>query len=250
MKQLIKRLFYGLTGRPERASGKAYLEWMRKRGFQVGEGTIVFDPQHIEVDDTRPELIKIGKNVLLHKGTTIISHDYASRAFMNRDSEFIPSHGRITIGDNVWLGQNVTILKNVTIGDNVIIGYGSVVVRSIPSNSVAVGSPAKVICSFDDYQRRRREQFVAEAIDYAIAIYESGRTPRVSDFSDDYPAFVDGSNWHDYDFPYSRVFTKPGQFDKWKSTHKAPFHGFDEFMQAVEMERIARRKGDDAGQSR
>ena len=51
----------------------------------------------------------------------------------------------VTIGDNVWIGGSVTILPGVTIGDNVTIGAGSVVVGDIPSNSIAVGNPCKVI---------------------------------------------------------------------------------------------------------
>ena len=51
----------------------------------------------------------------------------------------------VTIGNNVWIGGNVTILAGVTIGDNVTIGAGSVVSRDIPSNSVAVGNPCRVI---------------------------------------------------------------------------------------------------------
>ena len=53
----------------------------------------------------------------------------------------------VTIGNNVWLGGSVTILPGVTIGDNVTIGAGSVVVKDIPSNSVAAGNPCKVIKS-------------------------------------------------------------------------------------------------------
>jgi len=51
----------------------------------------------------------------------------------------------VTIGNNVWLGGSVTILPGVTIGDNCTIGAGSVVTKDIPSNSVAVGNPARVI---------------------------------------------------------------------------------------------------------
>lgn len=51
----------------------------------------------------------------------------------------------ITIGDRCWIGGSVTILAGVTIGDNVTIGAGSVVTKDIPSNSVAVGNPARVI---------------------------------------------------------------------------------------------------------
>ena len=51
----------------------------------------------------------------------------------------------ITVGNNVWIGGGVKVLPNVKIGDNCVIGAGSVVVKDIPSNSVAVGNPAKVI---------------------------------------------------------------------------------------------------------
>ena len=49
------------------------------------------------------------------------------------------------IGNNVNIGANVCIIGGITIGDNVTIGSGSVVVKYIPPNSVAVGNPARVI---------------------------------------------------------------------------------------------------------
>lgn len=49
----------------------------------------------------------------------------------------------ITIGDNAWLGANVTVLPGVTIGDGAVIGAGSVVTRSIPPMTVAVGNPCR-----------------------------------------------------------------------------------------------------------
>lgn len=51
----------------------------------------------------------------------------------------------IDIGKNVWVGNGVTILKGVTIGEGSVIAAGSVVTHSIPSHSLAVGNPAKVI---------------------------------------------------------------------------------------------------------
>lgn len=51
----------------------------------------------------------------------------------------------VTIGDSVWIGGSVTIAPGVTIGDRVVIGAGSVVVKDIPSDSVAVGNPCRVI---------------------------------------------------------------------------------------------------------
>ena len=46
----------------------------------------------------------------------------------------------VTIGRNCWIGGNVTILPGVTIGEGCTIGAGSVVVKDIPSHSIAVGN--------------------------------------------------------------------------------------------------------------
>lgn len=51
----------------------------------------------------------------------------------------------IKVGDNVWIGGNVVVLPGVTIGNNCVIGAGSIVVKDIPDNSIAVGNPCKVI---------------------------------------------------------------------------------------------------------
>lgn len=181
---------------------------------------------------SRPELVEIGKNVFLHRGTIILTHDWASWCFVNSHNDFLPSHGKIKIGNNVWLGENVTILKGVTIGDNVIIGLGSVVTRDIPSNSVAVGIPAKVVGSYEEYYKKRRENYVNECVEYAQAILASGKELTKEMFYDDYPCFVDGGNYQEYDYPYHRIFN-PVQFDKWKKYHKAIFKGFDDFVNFV-----------------
>lgn len=46
----------------------------------------------------------------------------------------------------------------MTIGDNVIIGAGSVVTKNIPSDSVAAGVPARVICSLDEYYEKNLQK--------------------------------------------------------------------------------------------
>ncbi|MDD7769954.1 sugar O-acetyltransferase [Suipraeoptans intestinalis] len=51
----------------------------------------------------------------------------------------------IVVGDNVWIGAGVQVMPGVSIGSNVVIGGGSVVVKDIPDNSVAVGNPCRVI---------------------------------------------------------------------------------------------------------
>ena len=219
--------------RPKKVTSEEYLNKLRAKGIKIGKGTIAFAPSNIQIDVSRPALVEIGENVFLHRGTIILTHDWASWSFVNKYNDFIPSHGKIQIGNNVWLGQNVTILKGVTIGDNVIIGAGSIVNKSIPSNSVAVGSPTKVICTIDEYYAKRKKQYIDECIEYANAILDSGREPQKDDFYDDYPCFVDASNMHEYDYPYQRVFKKPEQLEAWKKHHKKTFNGFDDFMKEV-----------------
>jgi putative colanic acid biosynthesis acetyltransferase WcaB len=49
------------------------------------------------------------------------------------------------IGDFVDIGCNVCIIGNIEIGNHVVIGAGTVVVKSIPSNCIVVGNPARII---------------------------------------------------------------------------------------------------------
>lgn len=57
----------------------------------------------------------------------------------------------IKIGNNVYIGEGCIILPGVHIGNNVVVGARSVVTKSIPDNSVVVGSPARVLKSIDEY---------------------------------------------------------------------------------------------------
>ena len=56
----------------------------------------------------------------------------------------------IKIEDNVWIRERAVILKGVTIGKGSVIGCNSVVTKSIPPYSIAVGNPAVVVKSIED----------------------------------------------------------------------------------------------------
>lgn len=90
--------------------------------------------------------IKIGHNFRMGPGVGLISanHDLD-------DYDTWENAAPIRIGDNVWIGMNSVVMPGVVIGDNVVIGANSTVTHDIPSNSIAVGNPSKVIKSKPPY---------------------------------------------------------------------------------------------------
>ena len=124
----------------------------RIMGVKFGPGCkFIGDP--ISMFGSEPWAIKIGENVELTNGVQIITHDGALWVARRLDAELKKADiiQKVTIGNNVFIGTNSVILGGVTIGDNVIVGAGSVVNRDIPANSVAVGTPAKVVKTAQEY---------------------------------------------------------------------------------------------------
>lgn len=91
--------------------------------------------------------IIIGNNVGFGAGTSLISANHN-----HDDHEIHDKCGPIIIGNNVFVGTNSVILPGVRIGNNVVIGAGSIVSKDIPSNSIAVGNPCKVIKNKNPYK--------------------------------------------------------------------------------------------------
>lgn len=87
--------------------------------------------------------IRIGTGVQAGAGLTITAESHKA----DEAGSFVTGRTErrgVTIGDRCWLGNNVSILDGVEIGADCVIGANSLVTRSIPSGSVAFGSPARV----------------------------------------------------------------------------------------------------------
>ena len=91
------------------------------------------------------ELVRIGSRCQIGPHTTIMDNDLHSVA----DHLQRPRSKPVIIEDDVWLGNRVIVLKGVTIGKGSAVGAGSIVTKSIPPHSVAVGVPARVIKRVD-----------------------------------------------------------------------------------------------------
>lgn len=89
--------------------------------------------------------LKIGSNVSIAHGTTIMTteHDYSNPDMPIREAACISS--AVTIGSDVWVGAGVRILAGTTIGDHVVIGAGSVVTKDVPADCIVAGVPARQI---------------------------------------------------------------------------------------------------------
>ena len=106
---------------------------------------------------SEPWIITLGNNVHITNGVIFITHDGGTLLYRHLvpDLEITKP---IVVGDNVYFGNNVIILPGVKIGSNVIIGAGAVVSRDIPDNSVAVGVPARVIKTADEYFEKIKKE--------------------------------------------------------------------------------------------
>lgn len=99
--------------------------------------------------------VKIGDDVLFASNVFISDHTHGSYSGDMQSNPLQPPNereivcGNVEIGDKVWIGENVAVLLGASIGESSIIGANSVVTKDIPAFSIAVGSPARVIKTWD-----------------------------------------------------------------------------------------------------
>lgn len=87
-----------------------------------------------KLDKTYPKGINIGEESYIASGAIIFTHDF-SRGI----------HTNTYIGKRCFIGSNAIIMAGVTIGDEVVVGSGAIVTKDVPSNTIVVGSPARII---------------------------------------------------------------------------------------------------------
>jgi acetyltransferase-like isoleucine patch superfamily enzyme len=103
----------------------------------IGDNVGIFEGTIINPSDE----VYIGDNVGIGGEVMIWTHG----AWLDIMQGFPADFGPVKIGNNVWLPARSIVLPNVEIGDNTVIGIGSIVNKSIPSGSLAAGSPCKII---------------------------------------------------------------------------------------------------------
>lgn len=135
-KEIIGKLF-GKTKENFCVTAPFYCDY----GYNIEIGENFYSNHNLVILDGAK--VEIGDNVFIAPNCCITTAGHPINIDeRNRGLEYAY---HIKIGNNVWIGAGANILPGVTIGDNVTIGAGSVVNKSIPANSIAVGNPCKVI---------------------------------------------------------------------------------------------------------
>lgn len=219
-----------------------YIRYLRGKGVQIGENVKFYNPSSNTVDLTRPYLITIGNKVKITGGVVILTHGFDWCVLRECYKRPFGSAGRVSIGNNVFLGMNTIILKGVSLGDNVIVGAGSVVTSNIPSNSVAAGNPAKVICTLAEYYEKRCAQELSEASEKAKALFDRhGCLPEPEDFKEFFYFFVprDSSAWKN-----QNIKRQVGDYMEEFLSTSPLFSSFEDFLQhCLEVERYSETDG-------
>ena len=135
-KEIIGKLF-GKTKENFCVTAPFYCDY----GYNIEIGENFYSNHNLVILDGAK--VEIGDNVFIAPNCCITTAGHPINIDeRNRGIEYAYP---IKMGNNVWIGAGANILPGVTIGDNVTIGAGSVVNKSIPANSIAVGNPCKVI---------------------------------------------------------------------------------------------------------
>lgn len=135
-----------------RITHKSNEQLAREHGVRMGEGCRLLSNPY-RTFGSEPYLIEIGNHVEITADCRFITHDGAVWVLRHLDElKNADKFGKITVGNNVFIGTRSTIMPGVTIGDNCVIGACSLVTKNVPSGEVWAGVPAKKICTVEEYK--------------------------------------------------------------------------------------------------
>ena len=149
---------------------------MNERFIEIGENTMI--GPHVALsagmapgqECLSQPVVRIGDRCLIGRSSGIVGHFsidigddvwtghhvYITDQNHGYDNVDIPISQQsmpekpVRIGSGSWLGHGTVVLPGADIGEHVVIGANSVVTGSIPSFSVAVGAPARVVKSMSE----------------------------------------------------------------------------------------------------
>lgn len=124
---------------------------LRSQGMRIGKD--VWLPASTWIDNDYCFLISIGDHCGFGEECHILAHDAQMDEFLDAGRV-----GHVVIHPSCHIGARTVVLPGVEIGPRTIVGANSVVSRSLPHDTVCAGSPARVICTLEEYLQKHRRR--------------------------------------------------------------------------------------------
>ena len=198
LKRLRRRFLYG-----DKSDSATYLNHLKSIGIEIGDGCVVWSPELTHTEEANPHL---------------------------------GSQKKVTIGNNVFLGWGCTVLAGTTIGDNAVIGAHAVATGNLPGGFIYAGSPAKPVCSIEEYYKKRKKHQLNEALAVYAAYKERfGKVPPVEVFHEYFYLFT--TNPDELCDAFRRKLDdkgNPKECVEWLRRGGAPFASYEEFCEYAE----------------
>ncbi|PFW54205.1 hypothetical protein COL13_25160 [Bacillus cereus] len=127
------------------------VQYYRDMGVKIGSNMRTFSP----LTSAEPYLLEFKDEITISSDVKFITHDNATGKAI---PEATDSFGKITIGNNCFIGLNSIILPGVELADDIIVGAGSVVTKSFLQEGVVIaGNPARVVTTVEKYRDKYRK---------------------------------------------------------------------------------------------
>ncbi len=110
--------------------------WRLRRLLKMDLGPDVKISLRADLDTTNPRGVHIGEGTYVAFHAVVFAHDMSRLV-----------HTHTYVGSNCFVGAHAIIMPGVRVGDQCIVGAGAVVTKDVPSGSIVVGNPARVVRS-------------------------------------------------------------------------------------------------------
>lgn len=104
---------------------------------------------------SEPYLIEIGDNVQITHNVSV--HTHGGSHVVRKVIPDFDMFGKVVIKDGAYIGAYSQIMPGVTIGEGALVAAGSIVTKSVPSGVVVAGTPAKYVCTVEEYIERNKK---------------------------------------------------------------------------------------------
>jgi acetyltransferase-like isoleucine patch superfamily enzyme len=145
LKRLVRKVLQFAARKLPFLPARARTQLQVWRGVQFDAPATVFIGEDVYFDDMYPELISVGRQVIITEGAKILTHFVDGRCERKDWAPFRFYKAKVRIGNHVFIGTNAVIAKPVNIGNGAMIGANAVVTSDVPDNAVMVGAPARQV---------------------------------------------------------------------------------------------------------